>query len=379
MATPLPTPPGDHLDDHLDDPLTLTGPDGLQIQLRAQGASWVGCQVPLADGGVRSVVLGMADAASHARQQAYLGATVGRWANRIAGPHLTVDGQQRPLPSLPGLDHQLHGGPQGWSHRRWTLHDHGPQHAVWRLHSPDGDQGFPGDVDAEVRYRLLPGLMLQIDHRARVNRRCPVAMTCHAYFNLDGLPPVPPVAQLAGLATPVPPVLAHRLQLAADRVQPVTPTLLPEGPPLPVAGGVFDFRQPRRLDQAWLCTEQQRRVRGIDHGFVLRQPGLPVPGDDRMPVPLSLDPAAVLTASDGRLQLQLFTSAPALQVYTGNYLGPGTAGCTPTWPDHSGVALEPGFLADAPNQAGPGAADGWCGPGRDFAQRSLYRFVSPVG
>lgn len=370
MATLLPP-----TDDGL---LTLTGPDGLQIQLRAQGASWVGCQVPLADGAVRSVVLGMADAASHARQQAYLGATVGRWANRIAGPHLTMDGLQRPLPSLPGLDHQLHGGPQGWSHRRWTLHDHGPQHAVWRLHSPDGDQGFPGDVDAQVRYRLLPGRVLQIDHRARVSRCCPVAMTSHAYFNLDGLPPVP---HAASLAAPVPPVLAHRLQLAADRVQPVTPTLLPEGPPLPVAGGVFDFRRPRRLDRAWLRTEQQRRVRGIDHGFVLRQPGLPVPDDERAPapVPLSLDPAAVLTAADGRLQLQLFTSAPALQVYTGNYLGPGTAGCTPTWPDHSGVALEPGFLADAPNQTGPDAADCWCGPGRDFAQRSLYRFVSPAG
>ncbi|MFO1338342.1 MAG: hypothetical protein U1F53_08900, partial [Burkholderiaceae bacterium] len=260
------------------DLLHIEGPDGLRIGLAARGASWLACRVPMGGGHWRDAVLGFDDAAQWQANRAYVGATVGRWANRIAGAQLQRGGRVWPLATGPGMRHQLHGGPDGFDRRAWTLAEHGPDQACFTLHSPAGDQGFPGEVRAQVRYRLLAGLAVQIDVDAEVRGEAsPVCLSHHAYFQLDGRPTD---------------VRRQTLALAAARVQPVDAEGLPAGGPVPVAGTALDYLGARPI------------ARAIDHAFVLDAPA-----------------AAELVSTDGRLALQVHTTLPALQVYTGEFLG----------------------------------------------------------
>jgi aldose 1-epimerase len=139
----------------------LANAAGLELRLLSHGASWVGCSVPLRDGTRRELLLGFDTLDQQRANRAYVGATVGRWANRIAGPVLQRDGRSWPLSTEPGLAHQLHGGPGGFHQRDWTLKDLGAGHAVFGLHSPDGDQGFPGALDMTVRYALGSDLSIE--------------------------------------------------------------------------------------------------------------------------------------------------------------------------------------------------------------------------
>ncbi len=156
--------------------LQLAVPGGLSLRLLSTGASWVGCTLPLPEGGQREVLLGLDTPEAHRANRSYVGATVGRWANRIVGP-LRRGGQTWPLACEPGDEHQLHGGPGGFHQREWTVLEHSPEHALFGLHSPDGDQGFPGALDVRVRYTLGAGLSMCIGFEAQLrgDQPCPVA------------------------------------------------------------------------------------------------------------------------------------------------------------------------------------------------------------
>jgi aldose 1-epimerase len=302
---------------------TLGTPEGLQIDVSPFGARWLSCRLPMPGGSRRELILGHATPADHAVEPGFFGAVVGRYANRIGGAAFMLDGHEHRLAANEGAN-QLHGGPDGFDRRTWAVMDHGPLHLRLALQSPDGDQGYPGALDAELSYRIDPAqASVTLHFQASCTAPCPVSLTSHPYFNLDG-----------GVA----PVLDHQLQVAAAHMLPVRPDMIPTGELAPVAGTPFDLREARRIGDGLGQGEQQRLGSGYDHCFVLDAAA--AHGEA---------PAALLTASDGRLAMQLFTDYPGLQVCSGNFVHQARGRDGQPFTRHAGIALEPQFFPDAPN------------------------------
>jgi aldose 1-epimerase len=298
---------------------TLGTPGGLQIQVCDFGARWLSCLVPMPDGSRREAILGHATLAGHASEPGFFGAIVGRYANRIGGAAFTIDGLEHRLTPNEG-ENQLHGGPDGFDRRTWRAVDQGPLHLRLALHSPHGDQGYPGDLDAEVEYRLDPlRPALTLSFGARVSAPCPVSLTSHPYFNLDG-----------DAAS----VLGHRLQVAAADMLPVRADMIPTGELAAVDGTAFDLRAARRIGDGI----GRSLPGGYDHCFAL----------DRAAAVGELA-AAELTSTDGRLAMRLFTDYPGLQVCSGNHVQNSRGRDGQPFTRHAGIALEPQFFPDAPN------------------------------
>jgi len=304
--------------------LKLGTADGLQIEVCDFGARWLSCLVPMPDGSRREAILGHATPADHATEPGFFGAIVGRYANRIGGAAFTLDGQEHRLLANEG-ENQLHGGPDGFDRRTWSVVEHGARHLRLALHSPHGDQGYPGELSAEIEYRLDPQRpTLTLRFSARVSAPCPVSLTSHPYFNLDG-----------DAAS----VLGHSLQVAAAEMLPVRADMIPTGELAPVAGTPFDLRQARRIGDGLGQGEQQRLAAGYDHCFALD------------PAAASGEQAAAeLRSTDGRLAMRLFTDYPGLQVCSGNYVQNSRGRDGQPFARHAGIALEPQFFPDAPNQ-----------------------------
>jgi len=348
-APPLPpTPP--------DDSWTLDDGRGFRLRVAALGAAWISCQVPLpagANGAGREVLAGFADPADCGRNRAYVGAVLGRYANRIAGGRLAGPSGEFPLACQPGRDFQLHGGPDGFSHRVWQWQVREPDRLRLALESPPGDQGFPGRLHAEVGFALGRGPHgepeVEVALAAEVDAPCPVNLSHHPYFQLDGRPQD---------------VREQTLELAASRYLPVDARGLPCGALRDVAGTHFDFLRRRLIGGAGAGE----RANGYDDPFLLD--------------PACADlarPAARLWSRDGRMAMSLWTTLPALQVYTGRSLGSGTAACATRWPDHGAIAIEPQFLPDSPHHAEWPQPDCWLRPGQRFDHRIVYRFeAAPV-
>lgn len=322
----------------------LAGPDGLRLRMLDQGATWWSLQVPLpGHEAPREVLLGAATPTIHVTNTAYLGATVGRVANRIAGAHITRGNRSWPLQAQPGSRHQLHGGPDGYDRRRWTLSWARADAACWSLRSPAGDQGFPGTLTAEVEVRLPGGGVIEQHFCATCTQPTPVCLTNHAYFNLDGRPSD---------------VRGHRLQIDASHYAPVDDELIPTGELMPVDGGALDFRALRGIGQ-----QADGRY---DHGLLLN------------PEAQSMQrPAATLLAADGRLRLRLFTTMPALQLYTGQHLGGQPARDGGLLQPHAGVALEPEWLPDSAHHPEWPQPDLWLQPGGAWSHMLRLVFDSP--
>jgi aldose 1-epimerase len=323
----------------------LEHPNGMRIAVMDQGATWLSCELPLPCGARREVLLGCNTPSDYARQSAYLGATIGRYANRIANARFVLDGQAYQLAPNNG-PHNLHGGPRGFDAQRWLLVSHNPSELVLALDSPDGDQGFPGRAQLHVRYLLTDHLGVLIEFSASVDAACPIGLTNHAYFNLDG-------------STSDGCVQAHRLRMAAERFVPIDSTLIPIAESREVVGSAFDFRQLRRIGGDWLQDEQMCNARGYDHSFLL---DASVRSGERA--------AAQLCSGDGRVGMHLYTDQPALQCYTGNYLADTPARDGGVYVAHAGIALEPGFPPDSPNRSDAAACI--LRPGRCF--RSFIRY-----
>ncbi len=330
---------------------TLEYPEGIRIKVMDLGATWLSCEVPVSSGQHREVLLGCPSPAHYAQQTAYLGATIGRYANRIANARFTLDGHVYRLKANNGL-HNLHGGPQGFDSRRWSLVSHKPRELVLALDSPDGDQGFPGRAQLQVRYRLTDRFSVTIDFSASVDAACPISLTNHAYFNLDG-------------SAPDGCVRTHLLRVAASQFVPIDSTLIPIDDSCEVAGNSFDFRNLREIGDDWQRDDQMRHAMGYDHSFLLD------PATRRGECP-----AAELWSGDGRVGMRLYTDQPALQCYTGNYLAGTPAREGGTYGAHAGIALEPGFAPDTPNRAD--AATCTVRPGQSHRSFIRYDFEVPI-
>lgn len=324
---------------------TLRNASGMVATFMDWGATWLSARVPMNDGSVREALLGCATPSDYLSQTAYLGATVGRYANRIAGSTISRDGQTFHLTANQGA-HQLHGGPEGFDRRRWQIVRQAAQEVEYRLDSPAGDQGYPGTLLVSLTYRLEDDNTLSIAYQATVDEACPVNLTNHAYFNLDAV---------HGDAR------QHSLQLNADRYLPVDNEGIPNADLKAVAGTSFDFRQAKTVAQDFLSDDDQRAVKGYDHAFLLND------GEQ---------PAAELWSADGKLKLTVFTTAPALQFYSGNYLDGTPAREQGVYTAFQGIALESEFLPDSPNHPEWPQPDCWLAPGESFQCVTRYRLTA---
>jgi aldose 1-epimerase len=318
-------------------------PEGLRLTVLDLGATVARVRIPVPGSGFTDVVLGLGTAAEYASaDNPYLGATVGRYANRIAGARFTLDGTGHQLAANEGTT-CLHGGPEGFHARRWAVVADDETFLELELVSPDGDQGFPGRVTARCRYSVTDDAVT-IEHRATTDAPTVVSLTNHAYVNL------------AGGGT----VDDHRLTVAADAYLPVDAASIPLGRAEPVQDSPFDFRSGAALrDRVRSPHPQVRQADGIDHAYVL-------PGD-------ALRVAALLEHPATGRALEVSTTQPSLQVYTGNKLD-GTlldrAGA-PLGP-RSGIALECQGHPDAPNQ--PAFPSAVLRPGEEYRATTVWRF-----
>ncbi|WP_279044000.1 galactose-1-epimerase [Cedecea davisae] len=325
---------------------TLRNGAGMVVTLMDWGATLLSCRVPMKEGSVRETLLGCASPEQYLQQNAYLGATIGRYANRIAGGKLKFKETTLQLQTNQG-DNQLHSGPEGFDKRRWRIVAQNEHEVIYALDSNDGDQGFPGELKTTARYALTEDNRISIELRASVDKPCPVNLTNHAYFNLDGSQGD---------------IRQHRLQLLADSYLPVDANGLPQVGLKDVAGTSFDFREPKLIGQDFLSDADQQAVKGYDHAFLLQ-----AKGDISQPV-------ARVWSSDNKLEMKVYTTAPALQFYSGNFLAGTPAREQGSYSDWNGLALESGFLADSPNHPEWPQPDCWLRPGEAYLSVTEYLF-----
>lgn len=328
--------------------ITLRNANGVVVTLMDWGATLLSARIPMKDGSVREALLGCASPQQYTEQAAFLGASIGRYANRIANSRYTLDGQTVELAPSQGKN-QLHGGPEGFDKRRWAIASQNPTEAVFTLTSPDGDQGYPGELQATAIYRLTEDNRISIEYRATVDKACPVNLTNHVYFNLDG---------------DQTDVRNHKLQLLADAYLPVDESGIPYDGLKDVANTSFDFREPKTVAQDFLSDDDQKKVKGYDHAFLLQ-----AKGDATQPV-------GHVWSQDEKLQMTVYTSAPAIQFYSGNYLD-GTLSRSPQpYAAWQGLALESEFLPDSPNHPEWPQPDCVLRPGEEYVSLTEYQFTA---
>ena len=326
---------------------TLRNSAGMVVTLMDWGATLLSARVPMKDGTVRETLLGCPSPEFYPQQEAFLGASVGRYANRIAKAAYRLGIETVTLTPSQGQN-QLHGGPEGFDKRRWRIVRQNGWEVLYSLDSPDGDQGFPGALRATAHFRLTDENCISIEYRAQVDKPCPVNLTNHAYFNLDGHQDD---------------VREHRIQLFADQYLPVDSEGIPQEGLAEVAGTSFDFRQPKKIAADFLADEHQQRVKGYDHAFLLN-----ARGDASLP-------AAHLWSSDEKLQMTVYTTAPALQFYTGNFLNGVPAREQGDYQPYQGLALESEFLPDSPNHPEWPQPSCILKPGEDYLSVTEYHFL----
>ena len=326
----------------------LGSDDGIRLSVLDLGCVVQELWVPDAAGHRANVVLGCADVEGYlGSANHYLGAVVGRFANRIAGAELPLDGISHPLAANDGA-HALHGGPRGFHTRLWQVGHVDDSSIVLSLESADGDQGFPGRMRVTVTYQVT-GAEVRIGYLAHTDGPTVVNLTQHAHFNLAG----------EGSGS----VDRHLLRVAGARITPVGRDLIPIGELADVDGTALDLREPRPVGDVVRSGEEQVRLgRGLDHNFVL---------DDERD-----GPAVVLTDPASGRVLEVDTDQPGLQVYSGNFFDGtlvGTGGRA--YRQGDGVALETQHFPDSPHHEGD---EGWPSvvlrPGDDFRSWTTCRF-----
>jgi aldose 1-epimerase len=312
---------------------TLTNANGMVATISDFGGVITSLLAPGRDGTPANVVLGFDTLAPYLQDRSYFGALIGRYGNRIARGQFTLDGAHYQLDVNNGANH-LHGGARGFDKVLWDARIDDDK-LVLHYVSVDGEQGYPGTLDVTVDYALLDTNELVMRVRATTDRATPVNITQHSYFNLAGEGDI----------------LGHELTLHADAFTPIDEGLIPLGTRVPVAGTPFDFRGGRPIGERIALPDRQlRNGSGYDHNFVLNQPLA----------------ARVSDPVSGRV-LELTTSEPGLQFYSGNFLD-GSGG----FAYRGGLCLEPQHFPDAPNQ--PGFPSTILRPGAEYATASRWRF-----
>ena len=310
---------------------TLANHNGMTVKILDFGGVIQSIDVPDRDGTTRNVVLGFASVDDYVKYRTFFGCITGRFANRIAGGRFTLDGATYELATNNGRN-ALHGGIRGFDRFVWqseaTQDETGAGIRLHRL-SPDGEEGYPGELAAAVAYRLKPTNDLIIDYAAETSAPTVVNLTNHTYYNLAG--------ESSG------DIYDHELMLNAARFTPTDATSIPLGEHALVAGTPFDFTKAQPIgDRIRQKDEQLQFGLGYDHNFVIDRPS---------PDDATLRLAAVLRDPASGRTLHLSTTEPGVQVYSGNQLNGAIVGASGrAYRQGDGLALETQHFPDSPNR-----------------------------
>lgn len=333
------------------DEYTLDNGCGVRLRAINYGGIVTAIECPDRQGRTANVVLGFDNLDDYVERNPHFGTLVGRYANRIAHARFALDGREYRLDANDGA-HALHGGPAGFGRRWWAIRPV-PTGEVdgaaidLQLASEDGDAGYPGRLDVSVRYTLGTAGDWRVDYRAQCDRPTVVNLTQHSYFNLAGF----------GSA------LDHELTLQASRFLQTDAGLIP-GEAADVAGTPFDFRRPRRIGERVRADDSRlRTARGYDHCYLLDRPA----HDGSL-----FDAARLADPLSGRV-LEIATTEPALQLYSGNFLDGRLRGSGgEAYRQGDGICLETQHPPNAPNRADfPSTV---LRPGQSFTSTTVHRF-----
>ncbi len=328
---------------------TLTNEDGMEAKITNYGGIVTSLKVKDAQGNFDDVVLGFDNLQDYIDNNPFFGALVGRYGNRIAKGEFTLDGTTYEL-AKNNMGNHLHGGPKGFDKVVWSAEsresDKGQQ-LILNYISPDGDQGFPGKLTTQVTYTLTDDNVLRINYEATTDKKTIVNLTNHSYFNLTG--------------DPTQTVLKHEVMLNADQFVPVDETLIPTGELASVEGTPFDFTEPKTIGQQ-IDEDSNQQIKyglGYDHCWVLDKNGMGLA-------------ARVNEPTSGRI-MEVYTTEPAVQFYTGNFLDGSVTGKERiTHERRTAFCLETEHYPDSPNQ--PDFPSTELAPGETYSTTTEFRF-----
>jgi len=331
----------------------LTNKNGVEAAITNYGGAVVSLKVPDRNGKFADVVLGYDSLDGYVNDKSYFGAIVGRYGNRIGHAQFSLDGKTYTLAKNNG-ENSLHGGIKGFNKAVWAAKElpaKNGQSLELTYPSKDGEEGFPGNLHVRVVYTLTDSNELKIEYSATTDKKTVVNLTNHTYFNLAG----------PGSGD----ILGHQLVIEADKFTPVDASLIPTGEFRDVQGTPLDFRKATaigvRIDQD---DEQLKLGHGYDHNFVLRRAA---------GAPISLA-ARVVEPNTGRV-LEVWTTEPGVQFYTGNFLdgtARGKGGLT--YARRSAFCLETQHFPDSPNQ--PKFPSVVLNPGEKYSTTTTYKFTT---
>ena len=330
---------------------TLTNASGMEARIITYGAIIQSLKTPDRDGKLADIVLGFDDLKDYLGAHPYFGAIVGRYGNRIAKGKFTIDGKEYTLAQNNGVN-ALHGGLKGFDKKVWKAEELTGDKAVGlklSYTSPDGEEGYPGELRSSVTYWLTNDNELKMEYAAESSKPTPINLTNHSYFNLAGHDSGSIQGQL--------------LMINADAFLPVDDTLIPTGERRPVAGTPFDFTKTKAIGKHINADDDQLKFYpcGFDHCFVLRKEG----------AEMSLC-ARAEDEKSGRV-MEVFTTEPAVQFYTGNFLDAtnvGKGGCV--YYQRYGFCLETEHFPDSPNH--PDFPNTILAPGKTYSTTTVYKF-----
>jgi aldose 1-epimerase len=329
---------------------SLRNEKGMTVKITNFGGIVVSWTAPDKNGMYEDITLGCDSLSGYLKGTPYFGAIIGRYGNRIAKGRFSLDGTEYTL-ATNNIGNHLHGGIRGFDKVLWTATPVNGSEPALKLSytSPDGEEGYPGQLQIEVTYTLQQDNALKIEYSATTDKKTVCNLTNHAYFNLAG----------AGKGD----IMGHELVLYADRFLPVDSTLIPTGELKPVAGSVFDFTRPVAIGAGINDTTdaQIRAGGGYDHCWVLNTGTTPV------------KLAAVLSDPVSGRKMEVYTTEPAIQFYSGNFLD-GTVigkGNIP-YKHRTGLCLETEHYPDSPNQ--PEFPTTVLNPGETYRSTTLYKF-----
>lgn len=327
---------------------TLKNAKGATVTITNYGGRIVSLLVPNKDDQLTDVVLGYDSIGAYRKKgEPFFGALIGRYGNRIGKGKFKLEGKDYQLQLNDGPN-TLHGGTDGFYSKVWDAKQLDGQKLELSYVSKNGEAGYPGKLDVKVLYTLTDDNALQIDYMATTDQASVVNLTNHAYFNLNG----------EGNKS----ILDHELTIAADSITPVDSTLIPTGKLLAVAGTAFDFTKAKTIGKSIEeGNEQLKFGKGYDHNFALNK------HDAKIPV------ATVKSTLTG-IKMEVYTSEPGLQFYSGNFLTgadhDGKGG--KSYPHRSAICLETQHFPDAPNH--PNFASTELKPGQTYKTSTTYKF-----
>lgn len=327
----------------------MTNSRGMEVCVTNYGGRIVSVMVPDKDGKLRDVVLGHDSIADYVNIDGNFGALIGRYGNRINQGRFKIGDIEYRLPQN-NYGHCLHGGPKGFHHSVWDVAAVNDSTLELTLASPDGEAGFPGNLDVKVVYSLMADNALKISYTARTDKPTIVNLTNHSYFNLSG--------------DASKDVLDQYVQINADAFTPIDSTFMTTGEIRPVEGTPFDFRTPKPVGQDLDADDEQlRNGLGYDHNMVLAT------GGDSTVV------AASIYSPVSGIKMEVYTTEPGLQFYTGNFLDGKVVGKKGVaYPRRSAICMETQHFPDSPNK--PDFPSVTLMPGETYHSMCVYKFTT---